>query len=146
MTRVLTISAILFLASTAPSREDSEPDRAAKAELKLLAGEWKIVAAEMEGAKTESKTIVKFEAGKCTLTDPGFPAIVNTLTLDSSKTPKWMDLANPKTGASFPGIYELKGDTLLAAFLPEKLGRPTQFKTKKGEPGVMFTYERIKSK
>ena len=117
-------------------------------EMKRLEGEWKVVAAEMDGAAVESKTVVKFAGGKCILTesDPGLPTLELAVVLDPGKEPKWMDVTN-LLKKTHRGIYELKGDTLKAVFRPDEKGeRPTEFKTKKGSGLIMYTYERVKAK
>jgi uncharacterized protein (TIGR03067 family) len=124
-----------------------EPPRAVKDELKLLEGEWKVVAAEADGKPVESKAVVKFTAdGKCTISTPGATTIETTITLDPTKEPKWMDAMDAVRKTPQKGIYELKGDKLRAVFQPDAKGdRPAEFSTKKkGE--VMFTYERVKPK
>ena len=131
---------------SASGRDEAKPDKAMEAEHKKLDGEWKIAAAEAGGQKIESKSTAVFAGAKCTLIDPGFPAVANTIVLDPTKEPKWIDLTNPATKTTFLGIYELKGDSLIATFQAEKDGRPTQFKTKKASAGVMYTYERVKQK
>ena len=125
-----------------------EPSKAAKEELKLLAGEWKIVAAEADGKPIESKAVVTFTTdGKCTIVTPGSTTTIETtFTLDPTKEPKHMDVADAVRKTPHKGIYELKGDKLKAVFQPDANGeRPTEFATKKkGE--VMITYERVKPK
>jgi uncharacterized protein (TIGR03067 family) len=124
-----------------------EPPKAVTDELKLLEGEWKIVAAEADGKPVESKAVVKFTAdGKCTISTPGAQTIETTFTLDPTKEPKWMDVLDAVRKTPQKGIYELKGDKLRAVVQADPKGdRPTEFSTKKkGE--VMFTYERVKPK
>ncbi len=135
-----------FFCWTAFGRDEAKPDKAVEAEHKKLDGEWKIVTAEAGGQMIESKSTAVFAGAKCTLIDPGFPAVANTILLDPTKEPKWIDLTNPATKTTFLGIYELKGDSLIATFQAEKGGRPTQFKTKKAGAGAMYTYERVKQK
>ena len=147
MIRCLLIASVVCLFAVAtPGHEGAEPEKVVAAELKMLEGEWRIVTAETGGQPVESKTVAKFAGAKCTLTDPGFPAVVNTVAIRPSKDPMWMDITNPVTKQTFLGIYKLDGDSLIATFQSEKAGRPTQFKTKKESGAVMYTYERIKAK
>ena len=147
MTRLLPcVMAVSLCAGTSPG---DEPSKAVKEELKLLAGEWKIVAAEADGKPIESKGIVTFTAdGKCTISSQrsGIPDIETTFTIDPTKEPKHLDVLDAVRKTPHKGIYELKGDKLRAVFQPDANGeRPTEFATKKkGE--VMFTYERVKTK
>jgi uncharacterized protein (TIGR03067 family) len=125
--------------------EEPKTDKAVEAELKRLEGRWRIVAAQKEGAATESKTLVQFSGTRCTLTDPDIKLVVeNTVVLDPSKDPKWIDLTNTTTKLTHRGIYELKGDRLKAVFSLDKDGkRPEKFETTKGSREVMYTYERL---
>ncbi len=129
--------------------DDPTVDKAARAESKLLQGEWKIVAAEANGEATASHSLVRFEGMKCTITDPGsgVPSLECMITLDPTRQPKWMDVTNVKLKTTDLGIYELKGDTLKAVFQSNAKGRrPAAFKTMKGSGEVMYTYERVKPK
>jgi uncharacterized protein (TIGR03067 family) len=124
-----------------------EPNKAVQEELKLLEGEWRIVATEVDGKAIETaKTVVTFASGKCTISVPGsgIPAIETTIAIAPTQEPKWMDVTNANK-VTQKGIYELKGDTLKAVFrIDEKRDRPTEFKSTKGT--VLYTYERVKPK
>jgi uncharacterized protein (TIGR03067 family) len=128
--------------------DEPQQARAVETELKRLAGEWRIVAAEQSGEAAESSGVVVFSGLKCTITDPTTSLVLdNTITIDPSKTPKQIGMTNTKTKQTWVGIYELKGDQLRAVFQGEKGGkRPTEFKTEKGSQEVMYTYERVKPK
>ena len=85
-----------------------EPDKVAKEELKRLAGEWKIVAAEADGKPVESKGVVTFTAdGKCTISSQrsGIPDIETTFAIDPTKGPKHMDVVVATSKATHKGIY-----------------------------------------
>src|SRR5215218_7354435 len=110
MARLLScVMAVSLCAGTSPG---DEPSKAVKEELKLLAGEWKIVAAEAEGKPIESKAIVTFTADcKCTIVTPGSTTTIETtFTLDPTKEPKHMDVLDAVRKTPHKGIYELKGD------------------------------------
>ena len=146
MMRLLLCVMVVWLCAGASSGD--EPDKAVKEELKRLAGEWKIVAAEADGKPVESKAVVTFtEDGKCTIVTPGSTTTIQTtFTIDPTKEPKQMDVLDPIRKTPHKGIYELKGDKLRAVLQPDANGeRPTEFATKKkGE--VRCTDERVKPK
>jgi uncharacterized protein (TIGR03067 family) len=145
LTRLL--PCVLTVSLCAGALSGDEPSKAVKEELKLLAGEWKIVAAEADGKPVSSRAVVTFTTdGKCTIVTPGATTIETTFTIDPTKEPKHMDALDAVRKTTHKGIYELKGDKLKAVFQPDANGeRPTEFATKKkGE--VMFTYERVKPK
>jgi uncharacterized protein (TIGR03067 family) len=124
------------------------PEKAVAEELKRLDGDWKIVAAEQGGAAVESGDLVTFSGGKCTVTNPATKIVLeNTFSIDPSQTPKRIEVTNTKTQKTWAGIYELNGDTLRCLFYGGKDAQvPTEFKTAKGGPEVMYTYERVKTK
>ena len=147
MARLLTCVMVLWLCVGATSGD--EPNKATKEELKQLAGEWKIVAAEADGKPVDSRGSVTFTIdGKCTISSgrSGLPDLETTFSIDPTKEPKHMDVVGATSKTTHKGIYEVKGDKLRAVFQPDANGeRPTEFATKKkGE--VMFTYERVKPK
>jgi uncharacterized protein (TIGR03067 family) len=126
-----------------------KPDKAVEAELKLLDGEWKVIAAEMGGEPCECNDQVVFSGGKCTVTNPATKIVLeNTIALDPSKMPKRMVVTNTQTKEVWVGIYELKEGKLRALFYGGKDApkAPTGFKTEKGSLQVMYTCERVKPK
>lgn len=124
------------------------PADAVEAELKRLAGKWRVVAAERDGTPAKSDTVAQFIGTKVRLSAPGsgLPPWELTLTLDPSATPPRMDLTN-EVGRTQKGIYELMGDTLRVVSQADPAGpRPTELKTAKGDGRVMYTYQRVKAK
>lgn len=123
-----------------------EPEKAVAEELKRLDGEWQIVAAEAEGAAMEHNSDrVVFSGGKCTVTVPGAKVVLeNTISIDPSKSPKRIELTNTKTKEVWSGIYEIKGETLRCLWVGKDAKLLTEFKTRAGQPGVLFTYKRAK--
>jgi uncharacterized protein (TIGR03067 family) len=138
----------VLVAFAASGQEAPKKDEAVAAELKQLKGQWQITAAEQGGAATEAIGLVEFDGDKCILTDPKTKVVLeNTIAIDPSKNPKWMDVTNLKTKQTWLGIYEFKGDTLRAVFQTAKDGkRPTAFTTRAGGSEVMYTYKRVKAK
>jgi uncharacterized protein (TIGR03067 family) len=139
--------AVLLVAGAAGGQEPKK-DKAVEAELKRLEGKWRIVAGERDGTSFDSETLVEFIGNRCTLTDPEIKLVVeNTIVLDPTKTPKWIDVTNTTTKITHRGIYRLEGGKLQAVFPFDKDGkRPAKFKTTKGSGEVMYTYERVKPK
>jgi uncharacterized protein (TIGR03067 family) len=125
------------------------PDDPVRAELKRLEGMWRVVATEVGGKETAEgagglKNVVIFSGDKCTLKNGGV-TIENTFAIDPTKNPKWMDVTRTADKMTWPGIYELNGDTLRAVFQGAKGGRrPAEFKTRPGGPELLTTYQRVK--
>src|SRR5262245_35377021 len=99
LTRILLLAVGVFAgAACVGAAGDDEPklSKEVRDELKLLEGEWRVVAAEQDGAPVESKTVVRFAGGRCTLTEPGagLPPLELTLAIDPTKKPKQMDVTN----------------------------------------------------
>jgi uncharacterized protein (TIGR03067 family) len=70
-----------------------------------------------------------------------------TTKIDPSKKPKAMDILGvegPNKGKTILAIYELNGNTLRVCYDLAGKNRPTEFKTKKGEPLFLATYKRAK--
>ena len=131
-----------------PPKED-----AAAAGLKKLEGTWIVTRTEQGGRVLEKdeagSNLVTFTGTKCTIISNlgGGQKLTleNTITLDPSRDPKWMDVTAVKPKQTWKGIYELKGDTLKAVFQGNKDGpRPTEFRTRPGSAEVMYTYRRVR--
>src|SRR5262249_59037030 len=153
MTRILLLAiAGLFAGAAGVGTAGDDTPKVSKEvqdELKRLDGEWRVVAAEVDGEPFESKLVLRFAGGKCTSSDPGsgLPDWETTIALDPAKAPKRMDMTNPKLKTTHRGIYELKGDSLKVVYqIDQKGDRPTEFQTKKGSGLAMFTLERVKPK
>src|SRR5436309_1856969 len=81
--------------------DDAQPPKDAKGDLKLLQGSWKVVALEADGKKAPAKAIEgmrwKFKGSEVEGTDPGGKSVaIGSMKLDSSKTPKHIDLVVPE--------------------------------------------------
>lgn len=147
LTRCLLVAATTFLLTTRLGVAQ-DTAKTTDAELKRLAGEWRVVAAERDGAPAESRTVVRFAGAKATLSDPGtgLPALELVVALDPAATPPRMDLTNPQ-GRTQKGIYKLNGDTLRVVSQADPAGpRPAAFGTAKGDGRVMYTYQLVKAK
>lgn len=138
------LSVIAVLGQETPRKDD-----AVKEELKRLEGTWRVVAVELGGKEIDreeigdAKNLLVFSGTKCT-TVTGKRTIECTFTIDPTKNPKWIDIRRVSDKVTWPGIYELKGDTLKVFQGTPGGKRPTEFKTKEGTQQVIHTHERIK--
>ena len=130
-------------------KESPKKDDAVKDELKRLEGAWRVVAVELGGKEIDREEIgdgnnlLVFSGTKCS-TVTGKRTIECTFTIDPTKTPRWIDVTRTSDKITWPGIYELKGDTLKVFQGPPGGKRPTEFKTKEGTQQVIHTHERVK--
>jgi len=127
-------------ASGAKGQDATERDRAVKEEFKRLEGTWQLV-----DAPKEYDVFLIFKGTKCSLghviRDKEKTREVQ-FKIDPTKSPRWVD-SEGSDNRTWPGIYELKEDTLRMVFQSEKGGeRPTEFQ--KGDGQIMNTYKRVK--
>jgi uncharacterized protein (TIGR03067 family) len=118
-------------------------DDKAKSDRELLQGTWKAVSGERDGEKMSEAQLKNWEEMHFkddTFTREGSEKKEGTFALDPQKDPKEIDLNLTVKGqaATWPGVYELKGDTLKLAL---KAGRPTALESK---GGVLIVFERKK--
>ncbi len=146
-----------------PPKEDKdklqEPRRQvakdAKDDLKLFNGSWKVVALEDEGRKAPSEALKgmrwSFNGAEVQMHDPHAGRAKASVKLDSSKTPKQIDLAMLESpgswnGKTLQGIFTFEKDRLIICLrdppAAEK-GRPKEFKTEANSGLGMIALERI---
>jgi uncharacterized protein (TIGR03067 family) len=134
---------------------------AGKKELEKLQGTWEQVASETNGEETsdkviqwlnESVTISKDQFKQRFSRGAGALDVVEEtgiIKLDPAADPKAIDFVyytGKLGGKTRQGIYQVDGDTLRICWLPpEKEGRPTQFKTTKGDGLDVDTFKRKKA-
>jgi uncharacterized protein (TIGR03067 family) len=142
MLLVLTVS--LLLAADAA-------DDAAKKDLKLFEGTWKITSMEAEGMKLpedqfkNDKLVCK--GNEFTYTDAGGAAHKGTFKIDPTKKPKTMDITftdGPNKGETMLGIYEISEDTYKLCMKPMSKDRPTEFSSKAGSGQVVEVLKKEK--
>jgi uncharacterized protein (TIGR03067 family) len=147
MLRQAPFLAILTLLLVVSARADEKTD----AELKALAGTWKVEKAELGGKDTtailKDLKLTVDASGKYTV-EIGKEKEEGTFTVDLSKTPKQMDLTSkdgPNKGKMIKAIYKLDGDTLVACYdlNTEKGARPEKFESK-DDNQFLVTYKREK--
>lgn len=135
--------------------DDAKPQKDAKDDSKLLEGSWKGVALEVGGKKAPPEAIKggswSFKGLELQITDRGVKSDAkSTVKLDSSKTPKQIDLVvpeGPQKGDTMQGIYKFEKDRLvicLRSLEAAAKGRPTEFMTEAGSGLGMTTFERVK--
>jgi|SRR5579864_81701 len=139
-----------LVSTTAVWGEEAQKKEATlKEELKRLEGTWRVIAVELGGKEIDRNEIspnnlLIFSGTKCS-TVTGKRTIEGTFTIDPSKSPKWIDVTRTSDKVTWPGIYELKDDTI-KVFLGTPGGqRPTEFKTREGTQQVIHTHDRVKS-
>ncbi len=139
---------------TQENRESREKPAAEPAEgvvkddLVKLQGTWRLVAAEEGGLAVPPANFARNQhwvfSGKTGTFQSGLRGLSGTITLDPTKSPRWIDVTS-EGGFVLQGIYELKGDRLRLFFVPQGTRRPTEFKTEKGTQLSIGTYERGKT-
>src|SRR5262249_34011131 len=72
----------------------------------------------------------------------GLRGLNGVVTIDPSKSPKWMDHTFQNGKQVHKGIYEFKGDKLRVLMGLPGGERPTEFKTKEGDKLWLRTFER----
>lgn len=137
------IAFVLMAVIAAPALADN------KAELKSLAGKWQVSDAEIDGKKvteTFKDLVLSIENGNYTV-KIGTMEDKGTITVDSSKKPKSMDVSGTEgvnRDKTFPCIYELKDDTLTVCYGLDFKTRPTDLKTAEKSNRMLIVYKRKK--
>src|SRR4051812_46966836 len=140
------IACLLFVLSITPVA-----NACAAPEVKGTDGTWKPASAELAG-KSWLKQIL--DSMKLILKDDQYTVEIGdnkdegTVKLDSSKSPKTMDITGtngPNKGKTFLVIYELKGDELRVCYDLSGKSRPTEFATKPDTKLFLVTYRRAKT-
>jgi RNA polymerase sigma factor (sigma-70 family) len=148
---VLGTAGLFTYHALAAEGKDAKQAKKGKTHLDRLQGTWIIISADHGGKK------VSFEEGKQpTFTVKGDKATLKmdgqtqnaTLTLDSTKTPKQIDMAVDEGGKTEThlGIYTLEGDTFTMCKSHPPQARPSKFETKQGERWPALVVMKRKSK
>jgi uncharacterized protein (TIGR03067 family) len=144
MKRLLAIITLLPLGATALAGSADD--------LKAMQGQWSLTIAERDGkaAGDELKGIklvilIAHDQYRVLANDKVVSG--GTLKVDASKAPHTIDTRiteGPNKGVVEKGIYEIKGDKMIAVFAQPGQERPTQFTTTEGSGHSILRYERIK--
>ena len=135
--------------------DDAKPQPAD--DVKLLTGEWKVVALESNGKKAPAEALEgmrwSFKGSEVRFADPGEELGGKTsVKLDASQSPKHIDLValeGPSKDMKSEGIYKLEKDRLIICLRDSKAakkGRPAKFATEAGSELGLITLERVKDK
>ncbi|MBN9122043.1 MAG: TIGR03067 domain-containing protein [Planctomycetes bacterium] len=141
--RRLVTAVLLTFVSTALAAEPA-------GDLKTLQGTWVIAEATLAGRDhtDDFKDMKLTVTGQSYTIDFGKNSEKGALKLDVAKKPRQIDLTTSKEGPfkgrNLPGIYELKGDTIVLCLNSEKQERPTAFEAKEKTPLMLLTFQREK--
>ena len=120
-------------------------------EIGKFQGTWTFESSEAGGkalpAGELKGLILTFEGDKHTVKKGDEVIQVGTQKLDSSKSPKTIDVTMTERvnkGAVMLGIYEIDGDTLKVCFDPQGKKRPTEFKSAPGSANFVNVHKRVK--
>jgi uncharacterized protein (TIGR03067 family) len=122
----------------------------AKEEMKMLDGTWLPMSGEAGGEKFPEEALkmitLVIKDGKYTVT-VGKEIDKGTVTLDTSKKPKAMDIVGtegPNKDKTILAIYELSGETLKVCYALDGKERPKEFKSKEGAKDFLVVYKKQK--
>lgn len=130
---------------------DNGKEDAVKKDLAELKGTWAIISAERDGKTVTDKTVtLTFDgAGRATVKKGDAVLFKGTSNIDPTKKPKTYDVTEDSEGVTkgktFPGIYELNGDTLRICSVVPEMDRPTEFASKPGRGYFLRVYQRQKN-
>lgn len=135
----------LLLAGSTPAADPH-------AEVKALAGVWRLQAATLDGRDhTEDFTGMTLTlTGTAYVIDFAENSDRGTFTLNPAKAPKWIDIRTgdkgPFKGLTLPGIYKLEGDQLTLCLHADGQTRPTEFTAPQKTRNMLLTYKREQKK
>lgn len=135
-----TLAVTLMILAVAPVLADD------KADLKALAGTWSPEKFEIEGTDMSDgfkNLTLAIEDGKYTVTI-GTMTDKGTVSVDSSKTPKHMDVTGTEgtnKGKKYLCIYEIKDGKLTICYSMDEKNRPTKFETAKDSKTMLAVYK-----
>ncbi len=109
-----------------------------------LQGKWIVKSFEYNGAEVDrlKDAVREFKNGKYSLSPTSGEAIEGSVTLDTSKSPKSIDL--DVNGRILKGIYQLDGDTLKLCYNLSSEERPTEFVSKPDSGLIVVVHSREK--
>jgi uncharacterized protein (TIGR03067 family) len=158
MKKMVTALVGAFLVFGVLTAGDPPPDaKAVKGEMDKLQGTWKVMSAKAAGKDYPPAALgmdqITFKGDKMILKRGDKEIGTWGFRVDPRGKPPQMDWVPPGDKASWPGIYELKGDELRLCFplAPKKgqkvkvtISRPENFETK-GKPIFLLVARRVKT-
>jgi uncharacterized protein (TIGR03067 family) len=125
---------------------------AVKKDLETFKGVFTIVSAEKDGKKYPDEELqgvtVKCDGDKVSVQKGDKALFTGTMKIDPTKKPKTIDTTQDSDGdtkgKTFPGIYEIKGDTIKICTAAPGKERPTEFAAKAGSGSFYRVYKREK--
>jgi uncharacterized protein (TIGR03067 family) len=111
---------------------------------------WRMVSHIKDGKKATAAVRsvgVAYDGNNFTLAH-GRSHTIGRYKLDPSKTPMQIDMtitSGRDKGASIKGIYELKGDKLIACYAPAGKARPTAFSSRPGSGDRLYVRQRVET-
>ena len=148
--RAFVAPAALLLSLAVAAGDDKKTDDKPAADLKALAGKWKLEKAELGGKDALGfLKDLKFEigeGGKYAI-ELGGQKDIGTFSVDPSKKPAEMDIKGtegPNKDKTIKAIYKLDGDTVTICYGLGGGDRPTKFETKEGTMQFLAVYKREK--
>ncbi len=148
--RLLLIAFLLWGFGGAAAADDSK-EAAIEKDRQKIAGTWRIVSIELNGAKINPQDVSKFRVvngtdGTWSLRQDDKEISGGTSTFDPEQNPKAIDFT-PTTGNDkgkvFLGIYELGENTRKLCFAQAGKERPTEFASTPGTQQTLVTFARV---
>lgn len=139
----------LLVAITAIASADDAKDEAIKKDRKMIEGQWRIVALEVNGNKSSDEDAKKFSVvngpdGTWTILSEGKEVAKGTNSFDPTKKPKTIDFTITEGGGKgnvHLGIYELGEKARKLCFAPPGKDRPSEFTSTPGSEHILVMFE-----
>jgi uncharacterized protein (TIGR03067 family) len=143
----------LLLAPAASFAEDVEPPSSAKADARRMAGTYRVVSYEHDGAalppqQLKTMKVVLDKDGNGTFFFDG-GATSSRITLLPNKKPKQVDCVytdGPLKGKTIKGIYQIDRDGFRCCYAAVGGERPAKFESPRGSRMTLYVIERMKEK
>jgi uncharacterized protein (TIGR03067 family) len=144
---VLLAAGLACLAGRSTSAAPGLKEKGDKADLKKLAGDWKVESWVQFGNPVPMDATWSFTGDKYTLTMPANTE-EGSIKIGPEKKPPTIDLnitGGNCSGKEQPGIYKFDGDTLLVCLAwPGTTDRPTEFSSTAANRYILVTLKRAK--
>jgi uncharacterized protein (TIGR03067 family) len=131
---------------------DTPENQAIKQDRNRYEGTWRVVALEVNGAKSSETdarkiTVTNSADGNWAVKADGKEFWKGTSKIDPMNQPKTIDFVpteGANAGQTSLGIYEIEGATRKLCFAPPGKDRPTEFASKPGSGHILVAFEREK--